>query len=115
MRNCLFRTQDFRIRDLRYRLFLSLRHTGFGIQDFEIVFAHIASGHRILDSGFEILSFPTSLQGTGFGIWDLSECLFVCIFRAQDLGNKKLFYHYRQSLVAIKVRSIYDITAIATH
>ena len=46
LRNRLFRTQDFRIRDLRYCLSLSLRHTGFGIQDFEIVF--------VFDTGFGI-------------------------------------------------------------
>ena len=58
-----------------------------GIWDsgFEKLSFHVSSGRRIWDLGLEIV-WLSSLQDTGFGIWDLRSCLFLSLSRTQDLG-----------------------------
>ena len=85
--NCLsiylFRTQDS-----GFEIVFSYISSGHRIWDlgFDLFFPCISSGHRIWDLGFQKLSFRLSLQGRGFGIRDLSNCLSIHLFRTQDLG-----------------------------
>ena len=90
--NCLFiylfRTQDLGFLDALSINIFRAQDLGFGIC--EIIFPCI---FRAQDLGFGIsdIVFPVSLHGRGFGIRDLSNCLFIYLFRTQDLGFQMLF------------------------